>query len=1552
MKLFKCFLILAFALIVIIFSITSVNSQCTTMNDRFYIGAFNFLIRDHLHQPPIWNWYNELNYNAMHGYCGHFERDTLDYHDGGFYDARSVYESYIDQIISNWHTNQPYNSLILEREKVLRAAFGQRSTYQAELRDLNNTLCTLKTPGYGYDLHEIGQDENDTWYSSHFGETVKARHCFPNTTPDGDGAGTPGGGYIVRHLFENCEQVNYTAYDIDYSNSSGRRLMSDIKYPGYRWFVKPRMRIDSVYAKTHLYDPVVSVITKNFGGVTIDSTVIKCINFLKQISPTEYQYNGSYLERYYNMDKQDSSLSVVAMFLADPAQHNEKGYTLNLENSQVDYQVYWHGIVDVWLDYVRVDDEWAHYLFTDLDGNLPIQINPWRFGQRISDEVSAFANEPGFGYFYSDESGYNTLPCVAEVNRIVRTLSNNRTGLIEATNEGMLTHPDIAGLKNPPSGSDLLNYMYDIGAIKDVLMYTFYPYNIDRPLPANITVPNKKVYPSTVRFHCAPSNDLFNDTMNMQNADFLGINWLRRASTLAKNHNLLYSQTMQINADQLNLRNDPNGWGEREPLTEEISMQCYLGMAFGAKRIIQYSYHTEGTDSYPGLGMENTDFSKRIKNYYSYYNNDSNRIVYLNKWYGVASLNHDLRVVGDYMYPPGNTANHMTYDNTVTLNYTGGLSLPYRYLNNIASLYKNSPADNWIVPGNLSEDATNKRYWEIGFFDKPNENYSKYFMLVNKRCAPVTNGIGDERTVRLYFNSSQLSGFNNWVLTDIKTNNSIVFDKNNISNGVYFPYQFEPGEGKLFHLAPVMQEGGNFVGDEVFGGLTVNCKGNVNTNGHNLTINSGTTVEFNADCGITAENCSTVNINGNPSKTYLQGKNGAKWTGISTHNVSNSVYIGNVQFDNNKNGWVINSRNCYMNAIQNCNFNLTDVNSNENLGAIIINNENENYVISYIIGNTIYVKNTTAAIAVINNGEAVGSTHISSNIINSSGNGRIAVLIVNYNDGDMIENNISNFSEGVHTYCSNIYFSKNTLSSNKDGSEGLIGSSWSLLGMSGFQGYYNYGSNTIENMGNNCKNLNIDESVFLSYIGYNNFYVRYNTNSYNIYGISQINYYTVATYCCFNGNGNTAIYDLKDSLMNPLVLTEYPHILCNTKSDESVDFVYDNDLGFVDTVYKLNDSLIPIITNQQYIYLSYRKNLLLKNYDSVYTKGYELLSNYADSLYAPEIISGLFMAVNSYENNSEKMQGLKTFYEQLILNHSQNLLLVKSANYFIQKCKVALEQYQSALDGLEDIIQQNPYSYDGLLASWDYASVQLIMQNLPGGGGEINKEESEIANKNEISEFLIDSLRIKKLQKNDNYDKSAFTSNDRKELFKKTGNVLIDDRNRQKQKVSDLQNSIASVKNEPQKINKAKRELEQLQAINEVVKTKKPKNHNEYLNIVNNDIIKIVKDYGTNGQTNKTNTPTEYSLSQNYPNPFNPVTKINYDLPKDGKVKMVIYDILGREIKTLVNEFKKAGRYTIEFNGSSFASGIYFYRMQVQSQGSAVAEGNSFNAVKKMVLVK
>jgi photosystem II stability/assembly factor-like uncharacterized protein len=88
--------------------------------------------------------------------------------------------------------------------------------------------------------------------------------------------------------------------------------------------------------------------------------------------------------------------------------------------------------------------------------------------------------------------------------------------------------------------------------------------------------------------------------------------------------------------------------------------------------------------------------------------------------------------------------------------------------------------------------------------------------------------------------------------------------------------------------------------------------------------------------------------------------------------------------------------------------------------------------------------------------------------------------------------------------------------------------------------------------------------------------------------------------------------------------------------------------------------------------------------------------------------------------------------------------------------------------------------------------------------------------------------------------------------------------------------------------------------------------------------------------------PTEYALYQNYPNPFNPVTTINYQIPVSGMVRLKVYNVLGKEVRILVNEEKSAGSHSIEFNASNLSSGIYIYELR----------SNEFTSMKKLILIK
>jgi hypothetical protein len=94
--------------------------------------------------------------------------------------------------------------------------------------------------------------------------------------------------------------------------------------------------------------------------------------------------------------------------------------------------------------------------------------------------------------------------------------------------------------------------------------------------------------------------------------------------------------------------------------------------------------------------------------------------------------------------------------------------------------------------------------------------------------------------------------------------------------------------------------------------------------------------------------------------------------------------------------------------------------------------------------------------------------------------------------------------------------------------------------------------------------------------------------------------------------------------------------------------------------------------------------------------------------------------------------------------------------------------------------------------------------------------------------------------------------------------------------------------------------------------------------------------------------PEVFKLEQNYPNPFNPTTTIEYQLPVESCVSLEVYDLLGREVATLVNEVQGLGFKSVEFSASNLASGVYFYRMEVLP----VNGGAAFSQLRRLVLVK
>ncbi len=110
----------------------------------------------------------------------------------------------------------------------------------------------------------------------------------------------------------------------------------------------------------------------------------------------------------------------------------------------------------------------------------------------------------------------------------------------------------------------------------------------------------------------------------------------------------------------------------------------------------------------------------------------------------------------------------------------------------------------------------------------------------------------------------------------------------------------------------------------------------------------------------------------------------------------------------------------------------------------------------------------------------------------------------------------------------------------------------------------------------------------------------------------------------------------------------------------------------------------------------------------------------------------------------------------------------------------------------------------------------------------------------------------------------------------------------------------------------------------------------------NNMTSRVIEAVGPTAAENLSGLPTEFALHASYPNPFNPTATISYDVKNAVNVRLTIFDVLGRQVATLIDEFKAPGRYSKTFNAASWSSGIYFYKVEM----------GDFRDVKSMLLVK
>ena len=380
---------------------------------------------------------------------------------------------------------------------------------------------------------------------------------------------------------------------------------------------------------------------------------------------------------------------------------------------------------------------------------------------------------------------------------------------------------------------------------------------------------------------------------------------------------------------------------------------------------------------------------------------------------------------------------------------------------------------------------------------------------------------------------------------------------------------------------------------------------------------------------------------------------------------------------------------------------------------------------------------------------------------------------------------------------------------------------------------------------------------------------------------------------------------------------------CNWDIDIVTDRILsDNGNGTYDTI-KITQSNNPPASADETLYATGVKNELTKSYMTAISNYKTLINTYPESKNLERAIFDLYDCYVKSDTSGNHIlrknlfTDLKNYIENKIQQYDSNSEFVGVAYDFYLLCEVKIKEYQAAMEGYQFIAENHPAAIKRLMASIAYLEVEGLLQG-EGGSQRDNQEYIQIKNKSNNKGNLKDILES---------------------IYKKTGNSIIQKEKFELQNAADKNRIIllqSTKHNEEREIkDKASENIKISAGLSK--KQRKDRIQESIMALIQKDIKEKIQ------INNVTKTiPNEYKLSQNYPNPFNPVTKINFAIQKQGLVTLKVYDMLGREVAALVNEFKQAGYYSLDFNASGLSSGIYFYKLQV----------NDFTDIKKMVLIK
>jgi len=856
----------------------SAQSVYTNVSDSFIIGAMDMGGSSgyEYYHPPFGQYnshfnyyqqYDSMNFNLWHKYTikqGQFNR-ALPYgwwetmHRDSLYAHIDVYRPGTYQVLDS-NRGRNMKTLML-RPKIEWLCFGQRSDYQCEKipRDSGDFWF------YAYDT-SITNNNNiyDITDTTIYGNGARAKYCQYNSSNPGQDSG-----YVVKNLRSNREQVNPI-----------EAWQGDRQCP---WLIKPRIRIDSNEVDNNPNKKVCRIDIYNYYGDINDSNRIQSADiYVRDFDFLRiHNYNGKYLEEYFFSPSQADSAIKIDTGIAFNRYKEEYFWT---NNCKVDFRVFWYGLCDMWIDYVRVDNDVADRLLNFEGDNVYEQWLQWEATDIARHGTSPFK-------FYIEEFEFNNLSCIKYVNKKLRSYNDN-ISLMANINFGLInahlpfgSYPGFDNLKI--KAGYISRYIIDSAKLKE-LFISNYPIRGESGVSK---IPNTlDSYFSGAGYD--PTNGILADYASPNAYD----NWLQDyldAGEGVKTFKIVdtisrISQIPSIQLIQSHLSYEP-AIRFREPTIQEQEVLVDLGICYGGRGIMYFTYG--GVNKLPVPNGETPKYFRGFCNpldtntLLTYYTPRYVNVYGQQKWNSLKKLNAKLKKWGPYI---------MSFDNASRRSYILRLErnnlIDETFFNDVIS-YKADNTD-YTIPSSTFEPVS-QRYLQCGVFNNPSEQYTRYFMIVNRRCSPYVDSTTDDkrggrRFVRVRFdaNASAFAGFNNWEIIDLEKDSSVMtFDKQ--TSSLLDLGWYDPGVGKLYKIAPVMQEGGTLVTNEDCSGQ-FDCKGEINNNGYDINIRPGATINFtNSSARIImteGDFKSGIIPTDNTAPVYLKGKNGNFWKGLQFQN--------------------------------------------------------------------------------------------------------------------------------------------------------------------------------------------------------------------------------------------------------------------------------------------------------------------------------------------------------------------------------------------------------------------------------------------------------------------------------------------------------------------------------------------------------------------------------------------------------------------------------------------------------------------------------------------